>query len=270
MGFLRRAGGAHRARRELSSPMRSLFALLTVAVLASPSGAAAATASSGGIYVVSLPSGADVWIDGTYCGRSPVLVDALAQGPHTATLTRAGWNAQEARVDVAGGGVVLWSTRLSAGVRDPSERGMGEASVRGLPQKTKISVDGGPPHEVHGSLRLAEGPHVISFTGAHGPVTRSFTVLPDMSSALLLREEPPAVSPAHAGVIAPAVDYLPPEAIAVSGKTLAIRYQGHEVTASFDRIWMRVDGKVVSYNSAPVTINGKLYLPLDLLDLLTK
>ena len=183
--------------------MRLFFAFFAAALLASPSGAAVAGAtSSGGVYVVSLPSGADVWIDGTYCGRSPVLVDALAQGPHTATLTRAGWNAQEARVDVSGGGVVLWSTRLSAGQRGgPSEKGIRvrRACADCRKRQRKLSVDGGPPREAHGPMQLTEGPHLIVFAGAHGPVTRSFTVLPDMSSELLLREEPVAVPPRACG-----------------------------------------------------------------------
>jgi hypothetical protein len=269
---LRRAGGAYRARREPCPLMRLFLALAAAAaaLLASSSGTAAAATSSGGIYVVSLPSGADVWIDGTYCGRSPVLVDALTQGRHMATLTRAGWNVQEAQVDVSGGGVVLWSTRLSAGSRGSSEKATGEATLRGLPQKTKVSIDGAPAREAYGAISLAEGPHTVTFAGLHGAVTRSFTVLPDMSSELLLREAPASVSPAHAGVIAPVTDYLPPEAVEITGRTLRIRYQGHEAIAHIDRVWMRVDGKTVSYNSAPATINGKLYLPLDLLDLLTK
>jgi len=250
--------------------MRSFLALVAAALLASWSGTAFAAVSSGGIYVVSLPSGADVWIDGIYCGRSPVLVDALPQGRHMATLTRAGWNVQEAQVDVSGGGVVLWSTRLSAGVRGSSEKATGQAVVRGLPKKSKVSIDGAPESELYGTVALAEGTHTVTFAGAHGSVTRTFTVMPDMTSELLLREQPVKASPEHVGVIAPATDYLPPEAIEVNGRTLLIRYQGHKAIASFDRIWMRVDGKVVSYNSAPTTINGKLYLPVDLLDLLTR
>jgi hypothetical protein len=250
--------------------MRSFLALVAAVLLASSSGTASAASSSGGIYVVTLPSGADVWIDGVYCGRSPVLVDALSQGRHMATLTRSGWNVQEAQVDVSGGGVALWSTRLSAGSRGPSETATGEVTVRGLPQKAKVSIDGAPEGELHGTVALAEGSHTVTFAGAHGSVTRTFTVLPDMTSELILREKPAPVSPAHVGVIAPATDYLPSKAIEVTGRALLIRYQGHTATAGFDRAWMRVDGKVVSYNSAPTTINGKLYLPLDLLDLLTK
>src|SRR5260370_37931827 len=77
-------------------------------------GVGAAAPSAGGGYVATVPSGADVWIDGTYCGRSPVLLDALAEGRHMLTPTKAGWNVQERRVDIPGGGGTLWSGQLHA------------------------------------------------------------------------------------------------------------------------------------------------------------
>lgn len=248
--------------------MRSFFFGPVLIALASASPAAIAPVSSGGVYVATLPSGADVWIDGTYCGRSPVLLDALPQGRHVLTLTKTGWNVQEAQVDVPGGGITVWNSKLLSGSRAALERGIGSIVLRGLPHDAKVSIDGAPPRELPGVTSLPEGSHTISFSAAHGSVTRSFTVLAEMTSELVLREA--RAAKAHVGVIAPAGDYLPEEAILLSGRALRIRYQGHAVSASLDKEWMRVDGKLVTYNSAPSLINGKLYLPLDLLDALTK
>jgi PEGA domain len=270
---IRRVGGVYRARREAWSLMRLSLPFVVLVLLGLSSVAVAAPTVSGGVYIVTLPNGADVWVDGTYCGRSPVLVDALIEGRHVVTLTRTGWAVREAQIDVAGGGVAMWSTKLSLEATAGEEKGRGTVSVRGLLKGAKVSVDGAPAREIRAPLALPEGLHTIAFTGVHGMVMRAFTVLPDMNSALLLREQAsPAslTSSMHVGVIVSATDYLPKEAISEQGKSLLIRYQGHEVVAHLDHPWMRVDGKVVSYNSAPATINGKLYLPLDLLDFITK
>jgi hypothetical protein len=234
----------------------------------SPAPESSPAVSSGGVYVTTLPSGADVWIDGTYCGRSPILLDALMQGKHVLTLTKTGWNVQEAEVDVPGGGISLWSTKLPPASRSSADRETGKVVVHGLSHDAKVSIDGNPRRELHGATVLSEGPHILEFSTPRGKAIRAFTVFPDMISDLVLREERARAS--HVGVIAPAGDYLPPEAIAVDGRLVRIRYDGHKVLARLDREWMRLDGTPVSYNSAPSMINGKLYLPLDLLDLLTK
>ena len=44
---------------------------------------------------------ADVWIDGIYVGRSPLVLDALAAGRHTLGLTKTGWDPQQ--LDVSRG-----------------------------------------------------------------------------------------------------------------------------------------------------------------------
>jgi hypothetical protein len=228
----------------------------------------AAVSSSGGVYVTTLPSGADVWVDGTYCGPSPVLVDALAQGHHAITLTKSGWNVQEIDIDIPGGGVALSSTKLVAGARTGGTNATGRVVLRGLRAGAKVSIDGASPAPAHGPMVFPAGVHTVTFTSAQGAITRSFTVLPETTSELVLHDEPTTDS--RVGVIAPATDYLPPEAIALDGRKLHIRYLGHEVVAHLDENTLRLDGSQVSYDSSPSVINGKLYLPLDLLETLTK
>jgi hypothetical protein len=228
----------------------------------------AAVSSSGGVYVTTLPSGADVWVDGTYCGPSPVLVDALAQGHHAITLTKTGWNVQEIDIDIPGGGIALSSTKLAAGTRSGETNATGTVVLRGLRAGAKVSIDGAGSTQPHGPMMFPAGVHTVTFTSAQGEITRSFTVLPETTSELVLHDEPTTDS--RVGVIAPATDYLPPEAISLDGRKLLIRYLGHEVIAHLDENTLRLDGSQVSYDSAPSVINGKLYLPLDLLETLTK
>ncbi|HTV73384.1 MAG TPA: PEGA domain-containing protein [Candidatus Acidoferrales bacterium] len=254
--------------------MRFSLGLATAAAALITSSAAMQTparadvSSSGGVYVTTLPSGADVWVDGTYCGPSPVLVDALAQGRHAITLTKTGWNVQEVDVDIPGGGITLSSTKLAPGTRGGETATTGTVVVRGLAAGAKISIDGAPPQAVSGPMTFPAGSHTVTFDGAQGATTRSFTVLPETTSELVLHDIP--TTEARAGVIAPATDYLPPDAIDLDGRRLLIHYLGHEVVAHLDENTLRLDGSDVSYDSAPSVINGKLYLPLDLLETITK
>lgn len=243
------------------------MALMTSSA-AVPTATLAAVSASGGVYVTTLPAGADVWVDGTYCGPSPVLVDALPQGHHAITLTKTGWNVQEVDIDIPGGGITLSSTKLAVGGHAGTSNAMGTIVLRGLPPGAKVSIDGAAPQVLHGETAFPVGAHTVTFASAQGSTTRSFTILPEMTSELVLHDEPTTES--RAGVIAPATDYLPPEAIALDGRKLLIRYLGHEVVAHLDENTLRLDGSQMSYDCAPSVINGKLYLPLDLLETLTK
>jgi len=91
--------------------------LLASALLLWPLAPARAELPSGGVYVTTLPGGADIWIDGTYVGHSPVLVDALLSGHHAITLAKAGWNVQEVDVNISPSAVTMSSTRLVPGPR---------------------------------------------------------------------------------------------------------------------------------------------------------
>ncbi|MDQ6941717.1 MAG: PEGA domain-containing protein, partial [Candidatus Eremiobacteraeota bacterium] len=71
-----------------------------------------AAVPTGSLYVTTLPTGADVWIDGTYVGRSPLVLGALAGGRHTIGLTKTGWDPLQLDVSVVAGQTTLSSTRL--------------------------------------------------------------------------------------------------------------------------------------------------------------
>ncbi|MDP9106421.1 MAG: PEGA domain-containing protein, partial [Candidatus Eremiobacteraeota bacterium] len=71
-----------------------------------------AAVPTGSLYVTTLPTGADVWIDGTYVGRSPLVLGALAAGHHTVGLTKTGWDPLQLDVSVVAAQTTLSSTRL--------------------------------------------------------------------------------------------------------------------------------------------------------------
>src|SRR5476649_1199080 len=68
---------------------------------------------TGALYVTTLPSSVDVWVDGTYVGHSPLVLDALAAGRHTVSLTKTGWQSQDLEVSVVAGVTSLSSVQMA-------------------------------------------------------------------------------------------------------------------------------------------------------------
>jgi hypothetical protein len=242
--------------------------LVLAALLSSWTTPAAAELPTGGVYVTSLPGAADIWIDGVYVGQSPVLVDALGAGKHSITLTKTGWAAQVVAVDVSAGSLVMSSTHLLPGPRALAGSAAGTLVVRGTSDRKKLSLDGSPfPADPGTPLDLPAGPHRITLKTARGDMSVAFMVFPDTPTELVLRE--PQAPDNRSAVIAPAGDYLPGDSFTVEGTKIVVRYEGHLVVAHFGDTSVRYDGVDVAYDGAPVSIAGKLYLPLALLEKLT-
>jgi hypothetical protein len=70
-------------------------------------------------------------------------------------------------------------------------------------------------------------------------------------------------------VIAPADDYLPATALRLDGTRLVVRYGGHDVIAHLGATSYTIDGHAVSYDAPPTVIRTRIYLPLELLTMLT-
>jgi len=243
--------------------MRSAFRLGALAAgigLANPTAAAGAV-PSGGIYLTTLPGAADVWIDGTYVGRSPVLIEALTPGRHGVTVTRTGWQAQRALVSVGGGGVAMESLRL---VPESESNAGGTFVLRGVKASHAV-LDGRPAGgDLARPTEAAAGEHVLAVTLPGGRLTRSFLVVPHTETEVVLRDAPPS-RPERAAVDAPAEEYLSRESISVVDRRIVVRYGGHQVTGRIGERVLRYDGAPTTYESAPTQIGGRLYLPLDLL-----
>jgi len=219
-----------------------------------------AAVPTGSLYVTSLPSGADVWIDGTYVGRTPAVIDALGPGRHTVGLAMAGWTPQQVDVTIAAGQTTLSSTKLDRA--DGRPRGSGEICVRGVPA-TSVYLDGVPMRPgKDGSFAAPAGTHELAVHTRQGRMTRAVTVWPQTRTDVVLT---PDVQPQRPSVVAPADGYVPASAIRIDGAKIVVRYRSHEIVAHFGQTVYRVDGKNVDYAEAPTQIGNRLYLPLELL-----
>lgn len=226
-------------------------------------GAAGACATTGGtIYLTTLPSGADTWVDGAYVGRTPVLVDALSSGKHTITVAKTGWLSHEMHVTVGDREPVQFvSFRLE---RDPDAAATdGTLALHaGVPIRS-VTVDGTPMRPSAGEkLSLRPGDHEIVVDMASGRFVQHVAIYPDTTTNVLIRAGTAAGD--RAIVVAPASNYLPASDVVVDGKRITIRHNGHLVSGIVGDATMRVDGGLTTFDTPPALIGGKLFLPLDL------
>jgi hypothetical protein len=221
---------------------------------------------TGSVYVTTLPSGADVWIDGTYAGRSPLVLGGLAAGRHTVSLTKTAWSPLQLEVSVVAGQTTLSSTKLeparSGGFKPP-----GTLALHGV-QADAAFVDGvvATPSK-DGTYPVPAGTHVLELRTPRGRLTRTVTVWPQTRTDVVIQ---PDVQPPRPSVVAPAEDYVPRSAIRIAGERVVIRYGGHELVGRLGVTSYRLDGKTVEYAEAPTMIGPRLYLPLDLLTTLSR
>lgn len=221
---------------------------------------------TGSLYVTTLPSGADVWIDGTYAGRSPLVLGALAAGRHTVSLTKTGWNPLQLEVAVIASQTTLSSTKLDPAARSGGFKPPGSIAIHGV-QPDAAFVDGivATPAK-DGTYAVPAGTHVLAVRTPRGRITRMVTVWPQTRTDVVIQSE---IQPPRPSVVAPAEDYVPRSAIRLAGDKIVIRYGGHELIGHLGVTSYRLDGKSVEYAEAPTMIGPRLYLPLDLLTTLS-
>jgi hypothetical protein len=220
-----------------------------------------AAVPTGSLYVTTLPTGADVWIDGTYVGRSPLVLGALAASRHTVGLTKTGWNPLQLDVSVVAGQTTLSSTRLEpvrTGTLHPLP---GWIVIHGAFRATYLDGHLAVPAK-DGTIPAEPGTHEFTARTARGRFTRAVMVWPGTRTEVVIQ---PDAEVARPSVVAPAEDYLPAGAIRLAGEKVVVRYGGHEVVGHIGSTAYRVDGKSVDYGEAPTMIGSRLYLPLDLL-----
>lgn len=218
---------------------------------------------TGALWVTTLPAGADVWLDATYVGHSPVVIDALAAGEHRLTLTLTGWNPQEVTASVTAAQTTTTAVVLAHDAGRSFGR-TGTLTIAGI-HPSSIAVDGTPVTPAKdGTLVLAVGNHELSFVGSQGKTTQAVTVYPDTRTEVVLTSE----TQPRSAVIAAADEYLPAGSYRIEGPQLTVQFGGHEVVARIGATDYRVDRRPVTYDAAPTLINGRLYLPLELLTLL--
>jgi hypothetical protein len=237
---------------------------------------AATMAPHGGAYITSLPSAAEVWMDGTYLGRTPAFVDDLLPGHHALTVSRAGWNVQTAGVDVNVGQttpISLVLHRIAPGPGQPdASKAPGFLSVRGS-AGDNVYIDGARA----GSLPLDSKPvkggfHIVTVTGKTAVrITRVVDVFPDTLSVIsvVAIQSGGGGSGAADDVLASLAAYLPGANVAISGDDIAIHGRGFELQCSVGSRDYTMNGKPGTFTIAPALVGGKVYLPLSLLQRLT-
>ena len=239
--------------------LRRLAAVVTSVLLL-------AALPTGSLYVTTLPSGADVWIDGVYVGRSPLVLGGLAIGRHTVGLTKTGWNPLQLDVSIIAAQTTLSSTKLDQATRTGIRPLPGSIAIHGVaPDATFLDGLAVAPSK-DGTIPASAGTHELTIHSPRGRISRSVTVWPQTRTDVVMSAE---IEPPRPSVVAPAEDYVPKSAIRVVGEKVVIRYGGHEVVGRFGLTGYRLDGRVVDYGEAPTMIGSRLYLPLDLLTMLS-
>lgn len=212
----------------------------------------------GGLYISSLPAGADVWVDGSYIGRTPLLIDGLREGKHAVTVTKAGWKVEEVDQNVAAGVTTPATVQL-----EPIKplHSHGEIALHGLDRAAKVSLDGGAWRTLEAEYDAAVGTHHLSIREPEAKFERMILVYPDQTTHVLFA----APADTHSAVVAPVADYLPGSAAKVTGDRVVVKWGGHTAVGHLGDAKFLVDGRDVVYDAPAGMVRGRLYLPLDLI-----
>lgn len=212
----------------------------------------------GGLYITSLPTGADVWVDGSYIGRTPLVIDGLRAGKHAVTITKSGWKVEEVDQDVTAGVVTPATVQLEA-MGSSSEDGT--LTLIGPSDAATVALDDGPAQSMRQELAVRPGVHRLIVRDGQTKFERSIAIYPNQTTYVLLR------SPAEgkSGVVAPLTEYMPAAAAKISGQKLVVRWAGHLAVGRIGDARFLVDGRDVVYDAPAGLVRGRLYLPLDLI-----
>lgn len=224
--------------------------------------ALAAVLPFGGLYLTSLPNGADVWVDGSYIGRTPLLIDGLRDGRHAVTVTKAGWKVEQLSEDVATGVTTPATVMLEPLAPIPSN---GAIALHGLHAGAQVFIDGHTAQPPEPLYHVPAGTHSIVVIERALRFERRVTVYPNQTTHLLFH----APRRTHSAVVARADDYLPSSSIVVNHGRLVIRSGGHLVVGHIGDSRFLVDGREVVYDAPAGFVRNRLYLPLRLILLVT-
>ncbi|MDQ2871505.1 MAG: PEGA domain-containing protein [Candidatus Eremiobacteraeota bacterium] len=237
--------------------------LLVVALIAGALAARASAGDYGSLYLSSLPGAADVWVDGSYIGRTPVLLTGLKAGRHTVTVTKTGWKVSEDDQQISVGVTTMASVQLDPLRSTHPPRGRGQIAMHGLKPDARVSFDGGASQVLRQTYDEPVGTHNVVVREPKERFDRTVEVYPNEATHVLYRSP---LADTHNAVVAPASDYFPEKAAAIgAGGRLVIHWGGHRVIGRIGDARFSVDRRVVIYDAPAGMVRGKLYLPLDLI-----
>jgi len=239
-----------------SQALRFLCGFAVAALTLTPTQAGEAY---GSVYLNSLPIGADVWVDGSYIGRTPILLDGLRAGKHAVTVTKTGWRVEEVDEHIVAGVTVMSSVQLDP-VKATASRG--SLTLHGLAAGARVRLDSGTWGPPQSSYILPAGAHRLAVKDRGQLSARTLEIYPDQVTHVLCRASQDE-KPSWVG--APLADYLPENSANIDRGRLVIRYGGHVVVGRIGDARFSVDKRDITYDAPAGLVRGKLYLPLDLM-----
>jgi hypothetical protein len=210
--------------------------------------------TNGALYVMSSPSGANVYLDALYKGTTPVTLSNLAAGIHILQIDHANYYDWKSTVDVPEGG----TKTISATLNPMPVSSTGWVYVSSSPGGARVSIDGSYVGQTpaSGSLKLSgitTGDHTVAWDlFGYQPYSTRTSVSPNTVSevnAVLT----PSVAPAASGAISVSSD--PPGAnIFVDNNFIGIApLTVHDIVAGSHMVTFRKDGYHDYSTTAPVT-----------------
>jgi hypothetical protein len=140
--------------------------------------------TSGTLYVMSDPSGSNVYLDAVYKGSTPITLNNLASGTHIVQIDHAGYYDWKSTVEVPNGG----TKTVSATLNPMPTSGTGWIYVSSSPGGATVTVDGNIVGQtpVSGTLKLnavATGSHTVTLSlGGYQQYSQSLSILPNTVS----------------------------------------------------------------------------------------
>lgn len=255
-----------------------------MALLSSPAPAhapqpqpAATFGPHGGAFVTTLPAAASAWLDGVYVGETPLYVDDVLPGRHSVTISRSGWRPDSASFDVFAGritpvSVVMQRADQPQGGLAAAVKGHGMLAIYGGPPGAKFFVDGVGIGTSPIEPRSVEAGYHIVMVQPPGKnaerATRIVDVFPDSTTALDFA--PTSLTAAQSNpaddILEPLESVVPSGNVVVAGNVVTIHYRGVEVECAIGSRSYTLNGKGGTLSVPPALVNGKVYLPVSLLD----
>jgi hypothetical protein len=152
--------------------------------------------TNGALYVMSDPSGSNIYLDAVYKGRTPMTINNIAAGTHILEIDHSGYYDWKSTVDVPAGG----TKTISATLNPMPVSSTGWIYVSSSPGGASVTLDGNPVGQTpySGSLKLnniATGTHTVSLSLAgYAPYTTQVTVSPNTVTEVnpILKSSAPA------------------------------------------------------------------------------
>jgi hypothetical protein len=116
---------------------------------------------TGSLSIVTVPQGADIYVDGNYFAESPYVVTSLATGSHLVRLHKSGYNEYLATVTITAGRQTPVSVTLA-----PQQANVGSIEVASTPAGSSVYLDGNymgltPPGSYLDLTSVLQGTHTI-------------------------------------------------------------------------------------------------------------